>query len=201
MSQKKNTTPAVRKLMLMALLFLLCVVVMVGVTFARYQEEDSSDLNYNTRKPGAVYLRSDYTDGVLTGENIVWTSTPDGTRTAHFYIGNGISEADYSDEDLSVSIRLLASLSAAGAQVDLSVSDGSSVTTWKSATPVSIREGTPLHSTFGDGNTYIFYDDNGEELIWNLTGGAFSVLAVQVKVQNLKELEGAALLQLQVIGK
>lgn len=201
MHQKNNKPFALRRLMLAVILLLMCVVVMVGVTWARYQEENNSELKYNTREPAAISLWSDYDSltGELTAGDRTWMFS-EGTGKLSIYISNGSSRTDYSKEDQSVSIRLIGTLGIKNAQVSILVSDGSSATAW-TATPVQIKEGTPLYSTFGGGNTYIFQDEDGEELSWNLEGGALSVLAVQIDVWNLENIEDAALLQLQVVGK
>lgn len=201
MHQKKNRPFALRRLVLTVSLLLLCIILAVGITWARYRAEEDSFLQYTTRDPGAVSLWAGYNEltGTLTAGEIPWTFS-NGTGTAQFYISNGTSEADYSDEDLSAAIRLLVSLNAADAQVELSVSDGSSTATW-GGTPVEIQEGTPLFTSFGGGTAYVFQNENGSELDWNLEGGALSVLSVQIEVSNLEQLDGAALLQVQVVGK
>lgn len=200
MYQKKNTQFA-RRLMLTVSLLLMCIILMVGVTWARYQAKKNSYLSYNTREPAAISLWSGYDEatGTLTEGNVTWTLS-NGVGTAHFYISNGTSTMEYSDEDVSATIRLLASQRATNAQVVMYVSDGSSTTTWP-ATPVQIKEGTPLYDTFGGGNAYVFLEEDGSELSWKLEGGTLSVLSVQIDVRNLEQIDDAALLQLQVVGK
>lgn len=198
---QKNKRPIALRLMLAVILFLTCAVVMVGVTWARYQEEENSYLNYNTREPGTISLWSDYdpVTGELTGGKSTWTFS-NGAGMLNIYVSNGSSMADYSEEDQSVSIRLIGTLGISDAQVSILVSEDG-IETRCTATPVPIQEGTPLYSTSGGGNTYIFRDENGKELSWNLEGGALSVLEVQIDVWNLEAIENAALLQLQVVGK
>ena len=201
MHQRKKKQSALPKLMFTAGLLLMCMILMVGLTWARYQEEEINSLQYGVREPASVSLWSDYDEvtGTLTEGECSWTFS-DGMGTLRFYISNNTAETDYSDEDVSVSIRLLGTLSITDAQVYLSVSDGSSTTTW-AATPVQIKEGTPLFDTFGGGNAYVFQDENGSELCWTLKGGSLSVLSVQIDVLNLEQIKDAALLQLQVVGK
>ena len=201
MNQKKSKPIAVRRLMLAVTLLLLCAVVTVGVTWARYQEEENSYLEYNTREPGMILLWSDYDPltGELTEGNRAWRFS-NGTGELDIYVSNGTSTVEYSEEDQSVSIRLIGTLGISNAQVSIFVSENG-VATRCTATPVPIQEGTPLYSTFGSGNTYIFRDEDGKELSWNLEGGTLSVLGVLIDVQNLEKVEDAALLQLQVLGK
>lgn len=201
MNQKKSKPIAVWRLMLAVTLLLLCAVVAVGVTWARYQEEENSYLKYNTREPGAILLWSDYDPltGELTEGNRAWRFS-NGTGELDIYVSNGSSTIDYSEEDQSVSIRLIGTLGISDAQVSILVSENG-IATRCTATPVPIQEGTPLYSTFGSGNTYIFRDEDGKELSWNLEGGTLSVLGVLINVQNLEKVEDAALLQLQVLGK
>ena len=201
MNQKISKPIAVRRLMLAVTLLLLCAVVTVGVTWARYQEEENSYLEYNTREPGMILLWSDYDPltGELTEGNRAWRFS-NGTGELDIYVSNGTSTVEYSEEDQSVSIRLIGTLGISNAQVSIFVSENG-VATRCTATPVPIQEGTPLYSTFGSGNTYIFRDEDGKELSWNLEGGTLSVLGVLIDVQNLEKVEDAALLQLQVLGK
>lgn len=201
MNQKKSKPIAVRRLMLAVTLLLLCAVVTVEVTWARYQEEENSYLKYNTREPGMILLWSDYDPltGELTEGNRAWRFS-NGTGELDIYVSNGTSTVEYSEEDQSVSIRLIGTLGISNAQVSILVSENG-IATRCTATPVPIQEGTPLYSTFGSGNTYIFRDEDGKELSWNLEGGTLSVLGVLIDVQNLEKVEDAALLQLQVLGK
>ena len=201
MDQKKDKQAVFPRLSLTVGFLLMCVILMVGVTWARYQEEKTSYLQYNARESASVSLWAGYDES--TGELIegdpVW-SFYEGGGTLRFYISNSTSAADHSAEDLRVSIRLLGTLGITNAQVSLVVSDGSSTTTGN-AVAVQIKEGTPLFDTFGGGNAYVFLDEDGSELEWNLKGGTLSVLSVQIDVLNLNEVSDAALLQLQVVGK
>lgn len=201
MHQNKNKLFTLRRLMLTASLLLLCVILAVGAAWARYRTEEDSFLQYTTRDPGGVSLWAGYNEftGTLTAGDIPWTFS-NGTGTAQFYLSNGTSETDYSEEDLRAGVRLLVSLNAADAQAELSVSDGDSTATW-SGTPVEIQEGTPLFTSFGAGTVYVFQDEAGSELEWELQGGALSVLSLQIDISNLEQLDGAALLQVQVVGK
>lgn len=201
MNQRKSKPIAVRRLMLAVTLLLLCAVVTVGVTWARYQEEENGYLKYNTREPGTILLWSDYDPltGKLTEGNRAWRFS-NGTGELDIYVSNGSSTVEYSEEDQSVSIRLIGTLGISNAQVSILVSENG-IATRCTATPVPIQEGTPLYSTFGSGNTYIFRDEDGKELSWNLEGGTLSVLGVLIDVQNLEKVEDAALLQLQVLVK
>lgn len=191
----------VLELVFAAVLLLACMILLVRVTWARYQTEETSYLQYATRESGSVSLWSDYdpsTGSLIAGE-IGWDFY-DGSGTMDFYVSNYTAAMDYPDEDLKVSIRLLESLSITNAQVILYISDGNVTARW-TATPVEIREGTPLFDSFGGGNTYMFLDNAGAELEWNLEGGTPSVLSMQIYIENVEQVEDAALLQLQVIAK
>jgi hypothetical protein len=177
------------------------MILVVGVTWARYQEEQTNYLKYGVRESVPVSLWADYHEatGTLIEGEPAWTFY-EGTGTLCFYISNGTSETEYSDADMRVSIRLLGSLAATDAQVYLFASDGNVAAEW-SATPMQIQSGTPLFDTFGSGTAYVFLDEDGSELEWNLEGGSLSVLSVQLDVWNLENISDAALLQLQVVGK
>ena len=201
MHRKNEKHAALSRLMLTGILLLLCISLTVGITWARYYGEETSSLGYTPREPSVLSLWSGYNpdgeDAVLTGwQELAWTFYK-GNGMLSFYVSNGTSMMDYPDEDFSVSVRLLSSLNITGAQVSLSAGDDGF--TW-TATPVKIEEGTPLFDAFGGGNVYVFLDEDGSELSWDLEGGNLSVLPVQLDVSNLEQ-EDAALLQLQVVGK
>ena len=58
-----------------------------------------------------------------------------------------------------------------------------------------------MYQTFGAGQAYIFTDSSGNELSLSLQGGVYSSLSGYIEITGLKEIENAALLQLQVVGQ
>lgn len=179
------------KLMLTAILLLVCVLLLVGATLARYQTNEFSYLGYAAQGKGSVSLQT----------NGGWSFTGE-SGTLSFSVSNSTDEGGYAPADQSVSVRLLASLSIAelgGETVQLVIADGTGISVY-TATPAAIAEGTALYKTFGAGRVYLFRDADGKELSWTLAGGTPSVLSAELRITGLQKPENPALLQLQVVG-
>ncbi len=65
---------------------------------------------------------------------------------------------------------------------------------------VRIREGSPLHHDFGSGWVFVFEDDLGQELIWELKGKKQSFIPFTITVIGA-DITDVALMQLQIIGE
>ena len=192
MRQNKSMRFARYQLMLTAILLLVCVLLLVTATLARYRSDEVSYLGYAAKTPDSISVQAD--GGWLFYEDSGYLT---------FSVGNDTNGIDYASNDQQVSIRLLASLAIAeqeGECVRLSVTDESGTRTC-TAVSVPITEGTSLYKTFGAGRVYIFEDDQGNELNWTLRGGTFSELLAQLEITGLSKPENPALLQLQVVGK
>lgn len=68
------------------------------------------------------------------------------------------------------------------------------------AKAISIKEGSPLYNTMGEGWVFVFADEQGEELVWTLEGGkqSFIPFTIQAAGMNITE---TSLMQLQIIGE
>lgn len=178
------------KLMLTAILLLVCVLLLVGAAWARYQANEVNYLGYAPKGSDSISLQANG-GWLFSGEY----------GTLSFSVSNSEDGVEYPQGDQYVSVRLLASLSIAeidGADVYLTVSDGEQRTVY-AATPASIPEGSALHKTFGDGKAYMFYDGD-KELSWTLAGGTVSTFSAELEIIGLEQPQNPALLQLQVVG-
>ena len=68
------------------------------------------------------------------------------------------------------------------------------------AKAISIKEGSPLYNTLGEGWVFVFTDEQGEELVWTLEGGkqSFIPFTIQAAVMNITD---TSIIQLQIIGE
>lgn len=193
MHQNKSMRFARHQLILAAILILVCVLLLVTATWARYRDDEVNYLGYAAKSPDSISVWADGNSGWLFYDDSGYLS---------FHVSNDANGADYAADNQEVSIRLLASLSIAeleGESIELSVDDGTDVTTC-TAVSIPITEGTELYKTFGAGRVYIFQDGEGKELSWTLEGGKLSTLSAQLEITGLSKPENAALLQLQVVG-
>lgn len=67
------------------------------------------------------------------------------------------------------------------------------------ATVTRIVQGTSLYNSFGDGWVFRFTDENGRELTWELEGGQFSCITLELILEG-SDPAVTTLLQLQIIG-
>ena len=193
MHQNKSMRFARRQLMLAAILILVCVLLLVTATWARYRTDEVSYLGYAAKTP----------DSISVWANGGGWSFNEDSGYLSFYIGSDGNGTDGQANTQQVSIRLLASLSIAqleGEEVQLSVTVGTE-TTDCTAVSIPIREGTSLYKTFGAGRVYMFQDEQGKELSWTLDGEECSLLLGRLEITGLSKPENPALLQLQVVGK
>lgn len=155
---------------------ILCVslFLIIGFTWARYQETEEGELKYTTKGSLALSLwKGIDSDGDLVlGENI-WEYEND-EASLEFYIGNGGSVTNAADEDQEVTVRLMVG-------PGVSVDESTQLALWiegdmYEGTLTEITESTPLFENFGSGWYYAFYDDEGKEFSWRLEGGKLSVL-------------------------
>ena len=197
MKRLKSILPGSMRL---SILLLICIFLMVGTTWARYQSKESQLFNYELRDYAFVYLWHSYDEGTGTFRNqqSTWQSEGD-WKTLDFCISNGTAE-DFAEEDQWVNIRLLVSLGAWGEteEVEVLLNFPQSGESFPGKVQ-PIMENSPVHSTFGAGWVITFCDVEGEEIGWILNGTELSILEAQIAVRNMK-LGETTLMQLQVIG-
>ena len=206
----------VHRLALLAVVLLVCMVVLVGAVWARYQERITQRMNYIADEVGTTYLWSAINeDGTFEEAASEWIVSGS-KRTLDFYVSNGMDEVTALANGIAVSaypeqqvvIRLVASSSIQNGDsmdVVLHVSDISTgepvdVTATHLATAREISENSLLAATFGGGWAYIFCDTEGNELLWTLEGGKLSVLQAQLVLDQMDLLD-MGLIELQVSAR
>ena len=195
MNQRK---PNSRTWYLLGFTALLCIALLVmatGTAFARYRAEREAEVNFKVRVPDQVHLgtvasvtdeESGETAEVFTPDGQLAWKTKNGVTQLSFAVANGTDETDYSQRDQKVRLRMIGTLG---------VWDGTQTTQLSlilpaleeggeeqivTATVTPFIEGTALQPTYGDGWLYTFLDEEGEEIYWELPGGALSYITLTV---------------------
>lgn len=201
MNQKQNKY----LLWLAALCMAACMVLTVGVTFARYQSEiDLDSLWFSAEVADRLHLcdghmtQSQMNSGSWSGRTPAWTETEEGLAL-EFCISNGTSGESFATRDQMASVRLAAGLGIQDPETLTVVltfeRDDQQVQL--TAVPELIEEGSALYYSFGDGWLYRFYEEDAE--------AAFLFDGEELSYQNFTltvagETE-AALLDLQILGQ
>lgn len=185
-------------LALMAVLLFVCSFLVVGATWARYADsmDAPAKIDYTVREFSSVHLMTNV-NYMLEGPG-TWKADGD-QRILDFYVTNGTDLTEYSPDDQKFSVRLVGSAGFMTAEDEVSVTltlDGED----HEGTVESILNNTSLKQEFGSGWLFTFLDEDGEELTWDLEGGALSVRTGQITVSG-GHLTDSAMLQLQVIGE
>lgn len=205
--RKPNTIPWYM-LTLTALLLVLSLVITAGVSLARYRSEREASASFQVRPIEAIYLgilSEPDEEGHVTFQPMDqgnW-QTVDGVTQLRFAVANGSSLDHYTQDDLVFQVRLISSL---GLGVDsqpvnivLSVPREDDPSQFQEYVAVMqpIEADSPIHSTFGDGWTFLFHDQNGKEMIWELEGGKLSYIDLRLR-QETTNITDISLLQLQI---
>ena len=205
MRRQKLNISARSQLALTVLILTLCLLLVIGSAWARYQVSETSFLNYAAKEYASIFLWSGYDEAtkVLTDGENSWETSGE-LKTLRFYVSNGSSD-DYSADSQQAYIRLNAALGVRNGEENMKVmlgiaqEDGSPMLYYE-GTPQLIAENTPLHKSFGAGWVFTFRDKNGKELGWTLEGGDLSVISAQLVIEGI-DLQDPTLLQLQVSGE
>lgn len=190
------------RLGLAVILLAACVLLTVGVTWARYQAGSNTMVSYQAKGPARVFLYSAISQtesgtSFTSFDQAFWEGA-DGTYSLDFAIGNSDGDT-VSEEPQAVSLRLIAS---GGITVNMDTAlflylpeEGTAF----QGSAQQIAEGTPLYNSFGPGWVFQFRDGEGEELSWSLEGGSLSYISAQLILQDV-EITETSLLQVQVDG-
>lgn len=186
--------------MWLLLVLLICLFLVIGAVWGRYQVKDSQIFSYELEDYSFIYLWHSYDEETETfrGEQGSW-QTEDDKKSLSFCVSNGTPE-NYAKADQRVGIRLLVSLGAWSQIEELNAMLNFTQTGESfrgSAQPIVAN--SPVYSTFGEGWVITFCDEEGQEISRTLRGGELSYLEGQVTVQNM-DLQDTTLLQLQVVG-
>ena len=200
MNQRKPNRSLWYTLGLGVLLCIAALVVSTGTTFARYRTEESKDLTFAVREleQARIGVFRKITEEEATEARPVGTEvfqpmetldleTVNGIQRLQFVIANGEAKDTFSQSDLEVQLRLLATLTfwngMEPAEIKLTITQSGETETMQ-AVPTPIVEGTALYYTHGGGWVYTLQDTEGE-ITWTLPGGDFSYIDVTVTLENV----------------
>lgn len=206
-------------------LVLLCLgmcLSMVGTSYARYQQiiGEPTSMYIEGRERDVITLYGGDVSYAWLEQNSMpdlessWTVTAGGAELK-FSVTNGESLAVFAQRDQEFRIRLIAGLSIEkpeNLQVTLvreeavpaeTTGDGlilQAETTEQvtfTGKAEEIVSGTALYHAYGDGWVYRFYDEKGEEIVFELPGGALEYQNFKIQVSGEVS---QTLLTMQVIG-
>jgi len=184
------------RMALSAILLVAAMVSLVGVTWARYQTEQSGDLNYEAKEYAGVYLWS-IRNGELSETPSVWSGS-DELQTLHFCISNGTGE-QVAKESQQAYVRLLGGPGLQDTdEVSVSLYIIDTQTRYEGRVQI-IQEDTVLYQSHGPGWLFTFHDEDGEEVSLPLEGRKLSVVEAEIELRG--ETRDTTLLQLQVWGE
>ena len=210
MNQRKPNMTRWYAMGLTALLVVGCLVMAVGVTWARYRTDVMGSTVFQSRKPLAVRLgkmepMEDGTTLFVPGARQTWERV-DGKLRLDFAVANGTSAEVFETRDQRFHIRLVGSIGAWSGDETAAIyleipprAETETEPTLVKATAARIEPGTQLWSTFGDGWTFRFLDPRtGRELDWTLEGGGLTCLDLDLVMEG-STLTDTSLLQMQII--
>lgn len=220
----KQMKPNIVLRYLPGLTILLCIaalVVSTGTTFARYRAERTANITFEVKpspqaqigvweevsQEAAAVGRKAGTKVFQPIQYLHWELGDKGARL-HLTIANGVSETEYAQKDMNVSLRILGTLGlwngeeATKLNLHYPSQEDADKTEMIQAAVSPIGEGTPLYQTHGPGWVYSFQNSDGE-LGWTLKGGQFSYIDLIITVEGAIVTEAALQPQVrtEVIGK
>ena len=198
---------------LSAVLIVLGLISVVGVSYARYQIGWNKSISHTPRQPEQICLGQMVTQEngeVLFNPQAVGSwETVDGLSQLMFTVANGNSLQDYARQDQRIQIRLAGSLGVWDGKETIRVilrvpqqaePEGTQVQFDEIlGNATRIQPDSPMHSVFGEGWVFTFPDAEGKERTWLLEGGSFSAVSMRILIDGM-ELTDPSLLQLTVTG-
>lgn len=146
-----------------SLLFCMAMVVMViGMAWARLEDRQEKELDMvHEAKTEQITLRAVQ----MTAEDNV--TVPENTRIMKFVLSNETEEGHCSyDQRVKLSLRTTLGV-VEPENLLITLTDGSDV---YQASSLPIVEGTNLFNQYGAGWFYRFYNEAGEEIVWDFSG-------------------------------
>ena len=166
--------------LLAALLILVCGFLMIGTAYGRYQ--DTYNNLYTLTVRGANTFQIVGSDGASLSDSR-WISEA-GKISLDFQVSNQGNAID-SYFSLSLATTLGPQLEQATVSLKTTNLNGQEVI-WQGA-PTTFAEDNVLYHEMGPGNQYHFYDQNGNELCWNLAGGQTSAQTYTLVIEGTME--------------
>ncbi|MBQ6718923.1 MAG: hypothetical protein IJN20_01050 [Oscillospiraceae bacterium] len=222
MNQKKTNHVLQHSLGLTILLCIAALVVSTGTAFARYYTERTANITFEVQpwQTASIGTWEEVSQEEATAQQragtkvfrpaqyLQWETTDTDARL-NLTVANGVSETEFANDDLKVTLRLLGTsgLWTGEDTVKLNLhfpsQTKSGETESMQAAVAPIEEGTPLYQTHGPGWIYSFQIPDGE-LSWTLTGGQFSSVDLMITVEGAILKDPAALqpwVVTEIIGK
>ena len=198
---------------LCAMLVVLGLVGIVGVSYARYQVNKNAGIFYTPRQPEQVYLGQ-----MVTGEDGetrfdpqaqgYWQTVENHSQLA-FTVANGVSADDYAQQDQQVQIRLAGSLGVWNGEKTADVRLCIPRQAQTEESPIQfdeiqgiatrIQPDSQMYSVFGEGWVFTFPGADGKEMTFFLEGGSLSAHSMYIMIDGT-QLTDPSLLQLIVTG-
>lgn len=199
---KNNRLPV--RIYLLLLCLTLSSLLLVGVTFGRYQQEfPPVSYPFIAEGRGSLVLGGVVTQDWLDSGK--WPAVPTdwitdiNTASLDFSISNGRSTTDFTQRNQTAIVRLVTGLGV-GEPENMAVK----LTYYQDEQPVTfigraekIHEGSLAYQHFGQGWVYRFYDAMGDEIVFTLTGGTLSYQNLTVTLTGETD---PVLCQLQIFG-
>lgn len=177
------------------LTLLLCLVLAVGTTWARYRYRETTEILFTQKTASQVYLWGGVrADGSFSAMPVDLTTGAEGKEMT-FLISNGASNTEFSPYDQRARVRLLCSLGLGSSENLTAVLTVGGQT--YSAAAMPIDTGSHAYTSFGEGWAYCFLDENGNELRWELAGGQLSTTQMKLQISTALGAE-PSVLQLMV---
>ena len=226
MNQRKQNMSRWYTLGLAVMLAVGCLVMSVGVSWARYRTETDRLILFQPRAPLHIRLGT-----MIPGENettvfaptdqAVWISYKDRTQL-DAVVANGSAADDFEARTQKFHVRLVGTIGTWSGDETAAIrilKPGATVeepaepeqpteqteqtrpaqSPWAEATVVRIQPETALYHSFGDGWVFCFVDEiSGRELTWTLEGGQLSCQELCIVIDN-GTLTDTSLLQLQIV--
>lgn len=171
---KEKNTNINKKVLLSALLLIVVVVSAFSVTFARYQKNKESVLEFTVGETAGFDILSD-------GE---WVKTEEGGRKLTFTVTN-LNNAK--DSRFKIKVLSTIALSPETSEVMLTVANNSGVERSYTGVAVAISEEDELYEQMGPGYTFTFVDESGDEPVWELAGGTETTEEFTLNVSGFSE--------------
>lgn len=184
MNRIKQNIPRRYQAILAVLCLCTCLVLGVGASYARYQTDFLAASywfqsgTYDTIAMHGFVAEKDL-DAVKQGTwpklQSGWSYTNNNSAQLKFSISNGASAEEYGGRNQMVSIQLIASLSVEDPeqlQMTLTTVNDEGEEMQYTGIPAEIPTGSVLHSIYGDGWVYRFYDEENVEQTFLLEGNA-----------------------------
>lgn len=195
MTRKKKNSTLWYSLGLVLLLCIALPVMSIGTAFARYRTDEELFAFFRVEEEakveiGTITVTAPETEGVeeevsFSKQNTLEWKSENGRNVLTFSVANGASETESRKQDQRFRLCIIGGASLGGESAPVisliipSEDDSGSEKIIKAAAE-PIGTNTLLYHQRGAGWIFTFFDENGEEIYWDLPGGRFSYVTITV---------------------